>query len=74
MLVSCSKCALFIPDKIGDGSGIGTCQAYEQYKASGASSKALDKAFKALGDKVFWRGTLKDDKGDRYCTKHKPKI
>lgn len=66
-LVSCSECARFTPDPVGDGTGIGRCQAYEDYKAQGVSPKALDRAFKALGDKLFWCGT--DPEPDRVCGK-----
>jgi hypothetical protein len=69
ILVSCAKCGGFIPDAIGDGSGIGKCKVYEYYKSKGVSGKELEIVFKMLGGKVFYKGT--DDRDDRRCNKFK---
>lgn len=69
---SCCHCAQFVPDPIGDGTGIGECQPYEAYKAQGVSAKALDAAFRRLGNKVFYGGNNGED--DRYCSKFVAKV
>lgn len=63
----CADCALFVPDCIGFGQGIGRCQAFEDYKALNPSPVALDKTFRMLGNKVFWGGN--DGNNNRFCEK-----
>lgn len=70
-MIRCLDCAGFIPDKIGDGHGIGRCKAYEQYKRAGESETALKIRLLELGNQpdsdVFWGGLL----ADRECTRFK---
>lgn len=66
-MVSCSRCANFTPDKIGSGLGIGKCKPFEDYAALKPSARALEKAFKKLGGKLFYKGS--DDRDDRVCEK-----
>ena len=69
-MIRCRDCAGFIPDKIGDGYGIGRCKAYEQYKRAGESPTALKVRLIEIGnrpdDYLFWGGTLKDRNCNRY--------
>ena len=55
-LVWCVDCALFVPDAIGDGAGVGSCLAYESYRSKRPSPVALDSAFRMLGGQLFWGG------------------
>jgi hypothetical protein len=66
-LVSCCHCKFFIPDRVGDGKGIGECKNLVDYKNKGASEKQIEKAYVKLGNKMFWGG----DNGvnDRNCYK-----
>ena len=66
----CCHCANFIPDTIGDGMGIGNCKVLEDYKAKGASQKAIDAAYEKLGGRLFWGG---DGGYPRDCIKFKQK-
>jgi len=72
-MIRCLDCAGFIPDKIGDGSGIGRCKAYEQYKRAGESQMQLKYRLIELGNHpdntLFWGGCL----ADRNCNRNKAK-
>ena len=56
--MTCANCKNFIPDTIGDGSGIGKCQLYEDYKLKTNSLSRLHSARVTLGNKydddIFW--------------------
>jgi hypothetical protein len=69
-LVSCAQCAQFLPDKCGDGAGIGKCREYSTRKARGASTKELRELLIMLGNDpnypLFWGGTLIDRKCERF--------
>jgi len=73
-VIRCRDCAGFIPDKIGDGYGIGSCKAYEQYKRAGESPAALKTRLMELGNSadnaLFWGGLL----ADRECNRYKEKL
>jgi len=66
ILISCSTCSHFIPDKIGDGTGIGQCKLFADYCAKNPSEKAKRLALYQLGDSagigIFWGGC-----GTREC-------
>lgn len=72
-MIRCHDCLGFIPDKIGDGYGIGRCKAYEQYKRAGETETALKLRLMELGNlsdnDVFWGGMLTD----RICNRYKVK-
>lgn len=72
-MIRCRDCAGYIPDKIGDGFGIGRCKAYEQYKRSGESQSTLKIRLIELGNRpdndLFWGGLLADRKCNRYKAK-----
>jgi len=72
-MIRCRDCAGFIPDKIGDGYGIGRCKAYEQYKREGESQMQLKYRLIELGNHpdniLFWGGYL----ADRNCNRNKAK-
>lgn len=63
--VSCGKCELFIPDKVGFGDGIGNCKELEAYKLKKPSSDALERAKKSLGGKLLYPAV------ERRCNKFK---
>jgi hypothetical protein len=69
-VICCKECAYFIADKIGDGSGIGRCKCYSQYKASGAPENALKMLLIELGsspnNELFWGGTIANRECNRY--------
>lgn len=73
-MICCRDCDRFIPDKIGDGYGIGRCRAYEQYKRANESQSALKMRLLELGNNpdsdVFLGGLL----ADRECNRFKEKI
>jgi len=72
-MIRCRECAGFIPDKIGDGSGVGACLAYEQYKRAGESQIQLKYRLIELGNhpdnNLFWGGSLLDRECNRYKEK-----
>jgi len=57
---NCKTCANFIPDKVGDGSGIGRCRVY----ASTPDKEKVSMLYRlgAGGVHVFWGGD-----GNREC-------
>lgn len=67
-LVTCRDCTKFIADKVGDGTGIGECQAYTEYKTKNPGQTALRRALLALGNRpdyeLFWGAS-----GKRECAK-----
>lgn len=65
MNAHCYKCKGFIPDKVGDGSGIGDCKVIAHLKQKGEPIKVIEAAFKRLGNKPFWGG--KDEYYGRNC-------
>jgi hypothetical protein len=69
-LVCCAQCARFLPDKVGDGCGIGRCQEYSTRKKQGASTQELRELLIKLGNhpdnSLFWGGTLIDRKCERF--------
>lgn len=74
-LVTCLECRNFIPDKIGNGSGIGKCAEFEAYLLKNPSIKQQNDALIKLGNepskpygRVFYGGS----KGNRYrnCEKY----
>ena len=68
--VSCCHCAHFIPDKIGDGTGLGECKVYNWVREN--RPKAVESYFRTeLGNKVFWGGD--NNVHDRHCVKFKGK-
>ena len=71
MLVRCIDCKNFIADKIGDGTGIGRCIVYGQYKRSGASTNDIQQLLVRLGNKwdneLFWGGTATDRECEYFC-------
>jgi len=71
--VRCKDCKGFISDKIGDGSGVGACLAYGQYKRAGESPAQLKVRLIELGNRpdnsLFWNGGVKD----RICNRYKEK-
>jgi hypothetical protein len=69
-LVSCDRCQHWRRDQIGFGQGIGECQEFEDYKLKMPSAKALENAFIALGNQLFWPG---GGVPYRYCSKFKVK-
>jgi hypothetical protein len=60
-IISCSHCTYFICDPVGDGTGIGKCQLYEDYCAKNPSERGKRMALSQLGDSagvgVFWGGS-----------------
>jgi len=72
-MIRCRDCLGFIPDKIGDGHGIGRCKAFEQYKRAGESPAKLKTRLMELGNRpdnfLFWNGGVKD----RICNRYKEK-
>ena len=69
--VSCAHCQFFIKDLIGSGQGVGNCFHLVDYKNRGASQKQMEKAYRALGNKLFWGSD--DGVIDRYCVKYNSK-
>lgn len=67
----CCTCQFFTPDPIGFGAGIGNCQKYDDYQATNPSQKDLDKAFRRLGNQLFWGAGIFSE--PRYCCKYKEK-
>ena len=65
--VRCLDCKYFIPDNVGDGSGIGQCQKLEDYRKLGVSHQAIEKADKQLGKMSKWPKAL------RNCAKYEVK-
>ena len=55
--VWCADCVLFVQDAIGNGFGVGSCQAYESYRLKNPPAAALDSAYKRLGGQLFWGGS-----------------
>jgi len=56
--MTCNTCVSFVRDKCGDGTGIGECQKYNDYKAKTSRKESLMKALATLGhnNDVFWPG------------------
>jgi len=73
-MIRCRECKGFVPDKVGDGYGVGKCKAYEQYKRAGESPTALKMRLMELGNRpdnfLFWGGLL----ADRECNRYKAKV
>lgn len=71
--VRCKDCMGFVKDQIGDGTGVGTCKAYQQYKKAGESQTTLKTRLIELGNQpdstIFWGGLL----ADRECNRYKAK-
>ena len=65
--VWCVNCRFFTKDTVGDGSGIGNCQVYEDFKAQGATEAQLVMAYRCLGNSLFYGGT---GGSERYCKKY----
>lgn len=53
----CADCKLFLPDTVGDGFGVGRCQAFEDYKNESPGLDKLERAFRCLGNQLFWGGS-----------------
>lgn len=64
--VQCKDCALFLPDTVGNGQGLGNCTIYQ-------NTPELDKqrVFIVLGNKQFWGGN--DNINNRFCQKFESK-
>ena len=58
--MTCGTCKSFIADAVGDGSGIGKCQLYDDYKLKTNSLGNLMVARVKLGNRfdcdIFWPG------------------
>ena len=67
-LVTCAECRHFTRDKIGFGDGIGRCGLFEEwlnkFPRRRPKSRDYDKAFRYLGDKVFYPDI------ERNCSKY----
>jgi len=63
-LVCCRSCGQFIADKVGDGGGLGQCQAYAAMLKSDAEPLVLRDFVRELGGDpncvVFWGGEVAD--------------
>jgi len=63
--ITCAECAKFTRDKVGLGSGIGSCIDFDAYVAKKPSPQAWDAAFKKIGGKALYPDAV------RNCVKFK---
>lgn len=64
-MARCCDCRNFIPDRVGDGFGLGQCQIMNWVKEH--QPEHLERWFKKLGGQLFWGGHGHDR--DRLCEK-----
>lgn len=69
-MIRCRDCKGFVKDQIGDGTGLGTCKAYQQYAKAGESTTQLKTRLMELGNApdnhLFWGGNLADRECNRF--------
>ncbi|MCK4842783.1 MAG: hypothetical protein KAT04_13025 [Methylococcales bacterium] len=58
--VRCGDCAHFLPDEVGDGTGIGNCFRFEEYKLKNPSEAALVKARASMGKGLLYPSVERD--------------
>lgn len=66
------QCKYFIPDKIGNGHGIGDCQKLVDFKAKGATEAEIQGVKRQyLGTDLFWYGLCNNNA--RGCLRYEEK-